>query len=309
MNSNIVKLPYSFISIIGDDAVKFLQGQCSVDLDSLSNENFTYGTLNTPKGRMYALFKVTLTDRGLLLCLHKSTADKALQTLSKYAVFFKCSLEKAEYYAYGCEAEHKSWLINISSQFASLINGELTTNKAGNDESVLLKLPGNQALFELWVNRDLPDTNNQVDTQNKWQAKETLCGIPQVFEETVEQFILQELNLQELGAVSFKKGCYTGQEIIARMKFLGKLKKRMYLLHATSELPLNTLPGSDVYVQTEPDENRKSGKLVRAHRLDEKNLVALAVLKKEHVTDSSSAIIDQQSQIKFSIQDIRYDDS
>ncbi|HBT58772.1 MAG TPA: folate-binding protein YgfZ, partial [Pseudomonas sp.] len=65
---------------------------------------------------------------------------------------------------------------------------------------------------------------------NQWQLQRIRSGVGQVSDETREHFIPQMLNLQQLGGVSFRKGCYTGQEIVARMQYLGKLKRRMYRL-------------------------------------------------------------------------------
>ena len=92
-----------------------------------------------------------------------------------------------------------------------------------------------------------------------WACMESIKGLPEIYPETSEAFILQYLNLHELGAVSFKKGCYTGQEIIARMKFLGKLKKRTYLLHSPDKT--NAQAGDTLYDQN----TKKCGEIVRTH--------------------------------------------
>ena len=304
MNQKLVKLPNSFISIIGQDSERFLQGQCSADLSELSTDQFTYGTLNTPKGRMYALFKVIRIENGLLLSLHESTADHALQTLQKYAVFFKCELSKATYYAYGGDLEQKAEFLNLCPIFEELFDPENSSSKKGDSNKSLLKLPGEQKLFELWSSEELSDA---AETENaNWLAREAIDGIPQIFSNTIEQFILQELNLQELGAVSFKKGCYTGQEIIARMKFLGKLKKRIFLLQSTSDADINFSPGEDVFIKSDEGDAKKAGKAVRIHRLNENTLIALAVLNKELLTEDNIAFISDKSEIEFSIQELSY---
>jgi folate-binding protein YgfZ len=152
----------------------------------------------------------------------------------------------------------------------------------------------------------MPNACSDTSYQEHWLANEVLEGIPQIYEQTSEQFILQELNLHELGAVSFKKGCYTGQEIIARMKFLGKLKKRMFLLKTSSNSDLALEPGQDVYIKTTADERKKAGKLVRCHRLDSESVVALAVLNKELVDQESSATVGDSAEQTFAITGLEY---
>ena len=73
-----------------------------------------------------------------------------------------------------------------------------------------------------------------ADPRNAWTLADIRAGLPTVFENTVEAFVPQMANLQLVGGVSFTKGCYTGQEIVARMQYLGKLKRRMYLAHVDS---------------------------------------------------------------------------
>ena len=92
MHSHLIKLPSQFISITGLDAEKFLQGQLTCDLSALTAQQVSYGTLNTPKGRMYALFKIIRIEDGFLMSLEPSTLEVTLKQLGKYKVFFKCEI-------------------------------------------------------------------------------------------------------------------------------------------------------------------------------------------------------------------------
>jgi folate-binding protein YgfZ len=304
MKHNFVQLPSKFISVIGEDAEKFLQGQCSADLSTLKNNEFRFGTLNTPKGRIYGLFKVIRVPNGFLLSLNESIAEQTLQTLKKYSVFFKCQLMIESYYSYGCQQSDADSLQEIDGNFKTFMEAESAENKTGKDGSYLLRIPGKHQLFELWQDTDLGINDKNAES---WLAKEALNGIPEIYEATQEQFILQELNLQKLGAVSFKKGCYTGQEIIARMKFLGKLKKNMFLLHADYNDAFTYVPGTEVYVETPDGIIKKAGKLVRAHANDNGKLVALAVLNKELLESDVTARIESFPDIDFTIEELEYD--
>lgn len=253
-----IQLPYQLVDICGADAEKFLQGQLSCDLSSLQHGNVTYATANTPKGRIYGLFKIARSETGFLIRISKACCEHFMRTISKYAVFFKCDIKVL----------HSSQVL------------------LGNDSYI--ETPAypwlNTQLKELWV-RSGPNHDTSPFALQVWEVLECLNGIPELFPETQEHFILQQLNLQNLGAVSFKKGCYTGQEIIARMKYLGKLKKKMYLL--TSDATSTILPGNTVLTE----ENGKYGEVVRAAQFDQGS-VALAVLDINKAESGLTAIID-----------------
>lgn len=83
-----------------------------------------------------------------------------------------------------------------------------------------------------------------------WKKRNIQAGIPAIYAATSEKFLPHEINLHQLNAISFNKGCYTGQEIIARMHYRGKLKKHMYHAHAVTALQLQ--PGADIFVEKKP---------------------------------------------------------
>ena len=300
MAYSLAPLDHRFISITGPDAIKFLQGQCSCDLLALDENRFSFGTLNTPKGRMYSLFKVIKTDQGLLLSLEQSLLESTLEKLRKYAVFFKCELmESTEYQAFG--------LIGLTP-------GTPVFSVSAEQGNYLLALSSSQHLHEVWLGKsksaqDLPALFPAILKEpclieeahvEPWYALETLCGIPALYAQTQDEFILQTLNLQQLGAVSFKKGCYTGQEIIARMKFLGKLKKKSYLLR--SEHSCTAEANSTVL----DEQGKKCGTLVRSHNSVATGSVALAILNIEEADNLTQVYLEGQTHIPFSISEPDY---
>jgi folate-binding protein YgfZ len=300
MPYSFAALNHRFISIAGTDAIKFLQGQCSCDLLTLQENQFTFGTLNTPKGRMYSLFKLIKTEQGLLLSLEESLLEATLEKLRKYAAFFKCELKEATHYkALG--------LFNARSSAENF-----TLEQSGN--SYALTLSRKQALHEIWLaDSDTPeqiaqrfpglgitaDSGTQASPEH-WYALETQLGIPALYKQTQEEFILQTLNLQLLGAVSFKKGCYTGQEIIARMKFLGKLKKKCYLLQADQRLIAE--PNQSVL----DTHGNKSGTVVRSHWSEQTGSVTLAVLNIEDAQDAASFYLEGHTETAFKLTEPDY---
>ena len=300
MTHVLTKLPYRFLSVKGIDAEKFLQGQCSCDLRELESDNFTLGTLNDPKGRMYGLFKIIRIKDGFLASFEQSTFDTALSKLNKYAVFFKCELLETNYSSFGSDSRE------IQGVFP---NFDSKATKIGDDHCLAIKLPGQHQLYEIWANSEASSfydpKHDNACVLNDWLACETLDGIPQLYEQTQGKFILQELNLQELGAVSFKKGCYTGQEIIARIKFLGKSKKRMFLLQGTTNsVSSGRQPSLGAAVHTAT--GQKIGKLIRFHSSQSAGLVALAVLNQDLIKDFEEVYIEDLEAELLKVQDINY---
>lgn len=280
----VIQLPYEFVSVQGDKALDALQGQISCDLKELKTGQISYGTANTPKGRMYALFRITPWKNGYLICLDKGMGELFEQTINKYLVFFRCTLTR--------ESDLESHLTGSSE---STLQGEVLT----------LATPS-QALKEVWcTHRTLPSEF----AEQVWGQWQSVLGIPMLTPSTSEHFILQHLNLQHLkledhAAVSFSKGCYTGQEIIARMKYLGKLKKKMYLIQA--QLPdLATLTaGSDLF----SSESKKVGEVVRWHS-DSEMAVGLATIdisaaEKEHRVFAEDS--NKQSSYELSVFKLKY---
>jgi len=284
-----IRLPYRFVSIQGDDAERFLQGQLSCDLSQLTESQACYGTANSPKGRMYGLLRIVRWKEGFLMRLHESTLDNFLQQLGKYKVFFKCQMQAENHLAYGyMEAPETS---------ASLPS-ETDAMTCDDHGTLFLRQADPTGRYECWSPAGLPDAVSDPASCEAWHIAECRQGIPELYAETVDHFILQHLNLQQLGAVSFKKGCYTGQEIIARMKFLGKLKKKMFLLYADADHALT--PGLSVY-----DENdKKCGEIVRGHRLENGESIALAVLDIRFDDTGGTVHTEQHPAVPFQVESL-----
>ncbi|MDX1451548.1 MAG: hypothetical protein R3183_03245 [Oleiphilaceae bacterium] len=252
-------LPYVHLRVVGPDASRFLQGQTSCDVEALGDQEVRFGTVNTPKGRMVALFRIQRWQDGFLLRLHESQLEGLMAHLNKYKVFFKCELEKApEIAAYGL----------VSDDFPDLEQDTWQDYAGGR----LQRLPTETPVLE-WLSETPPEQINN-EASPSWLMKACKAGLPELFAESSDTFILQYLNLHELGAVSFSKGCYTGQEIIARMKYLGKLKKRMFVFEGgfTLDTPAPT-PGSAIYF----DDGSKAGELVQIQGNNTLGWVAQAV--------------------------------
>ncbi len=219
------------LAVRGVDAGKFLQGQLTCNLDYLSDAKATLGARCTQKGRMQSSFRILLEGDGCLLAMASELIDAQLADLKKYAVFSKSKLtdESAAWVRFGVH--------NGDAALTSLGLDLPQDTDAVARSNELIAIRVSPARAEIWVRAEqATDLQSRLAGQlpegslNDWLLGQIEAGIGQVFGNTREEFIPQMINLQAVGGVSFKKGCYTGQEIVARMQYLGKLKRRLYRL-------------------------------------------------------------------------------
>ncbi len=264
------------LAVRGADAAKFLQGQLTCNLNYLSDARASLGARCTQKGRMQSSFRILLQGDGVLMAMASELLEPQLADLKKYAVFSKSKLtdESAAWVRFGLD-QGDAALIGLGVELPAE-----TDSVARNGQLIAIRVSPQRA--ELWVTADQADAIKGQLTAllaegdlNQWLLGQIRAGIGQVMAGTRELFIPQMLNLQAVGGVSFKKGCYTGQEIVARMQYLGKLKRRLYRLSlAADQLPE---PGVALYSATH---SSSIGEVVIAANT-ENNIELLAVLQAE----------------------------
>jgi folate-binding protein YgfZ len=270
------------LAVRGPDASKFLQGQLTCNLNYLSESQSSLGARCTQKGRMQSSFRIVLEGDGCLLAMATELLEPQLADLKKYAVFSKAKLSD----------ESALWARFGLSDADAVLAG-LGLEPAQEDGAVarhdgLIAIRVSAGRTELWVKADqAASLREKLSAQlpegdlNQWLLGQIRAGIGQVMPATRELFIPQMLNLQAIGGVSFKKGCYTGQEIVARMQYLGKLKRRLYRLALNAEaLPQ---PGTPLF---SPTHGSSIGEVVIAAHAGQ-NIELLAVLQAEAAEDGN----------------------
>jgi folate-binding protein YgfZ len=270
----------SLLAVRGVDASKFLQGQLTCNLNYLNEQTCSLGARCTAKGRMLSSFRIVPQGDGYLLAMASELLETQMAELQKFAVFSKVKLtdESALWTRFGLS--HADPLLNeIGLALPADAN-----SVARHGESMAIRRADGCA--ELWISTTQADEVRTLLAAklteaplNDWLLGQIRAGIGQVFGPTRELFIPQMINLQALGGVSFKKGCYTGQEIVARMQYLGKLKRRLYRL----SLPGSELPAiaSEVF---SPVHATAVGEVVLAATA-EGTVELLAVLQQDAVSD------------------------
>jgi tRNA-modifying protein YgfZ len=233
---NIIDLNqhYGIVKILGNDPAKFLQGQLTCDVTEVTEQNSVYGCYCNIKGRVELTFWVFKLGSNFYLRLPKILIKYAIKELSKYAIFSKIVVTESTlpFNHYG--------IIGSLSSFA------------GNGISFDYSKLGIKNLYEIFTNDDLKPTGNIQD----WQQQLIKHKIPEIYPETIGCFLPHNIGLCKLNAISFTKGCYRGQEIVARMEYLGNIKYQLQTI--TIQSNNNIKLGDDIY-----DENKKSiGKIV-----------------------------------------------
>ena len=210
---------FGFLKISGVDAVNFLQGYTTCDLAALTDDSAQLGAVCNIQGRMLASFIVIRQGQDLVLRMHKSLVPKTIAFLTKYIVFSKAELADISENLYCYGAPNAKSAASESPYPTMTDNGTITIN-LGNRE-------------EHWTAADKTIVTTGVI--ERWTDAELDAGIAWVDENSCEAYLPQTLNYHQLGGISFTKGCYLGQEIVARMQYRGKLKKSLHRIETGTQ--------------------------------------------------------------------------
>jgi len=279
---------YEFIRISGADSLSFLQGQISCDTDMLSAERSLNGALCNLKGRVIADFRLLQLGEDCLMQCAAGMAQPILDTLGKYAVFSKVELELLQ----GDAAPAALGLIDEAADQA-LAQLELTLPEAANgvcqaDSCSVIRQSGPVRRIEVWfyssAARDTFLSNCGIESSEDlapWQRAEVEAGMVHVTPALSEEYTPQLLNYDISGLIDFKKGCYTGQEIVARMYYRGTGKKRLYLASSNTKLGENSRVLTEG--EAEAEGSAAAGGEVLSYSNDESGALLLAILASDAV--------------------------
>ena len=245
VGSNII-VPLTHLGLLrasGADTADFLQGQTSNDVRLVDAAHHQLSSYCTPKGRMLALFTLFMRDDDHYLQLPQELLEAVQKRLTMFVMRSDVKLESV--------GDTLPSLGINGSQADALLSKALGScpSEAGQsltiDGITILRRPGTlprficlgetEKMITLWQSLA---ADAQPAGAAPWDLLEIRAGIPNINSASVEAFVPQMVNLQLVDGVNFKKGCYPGQEVVARMQYLGKLKRRMYRVHAdTAETP------------------------------------------------------------------------
>jgi folate-binding protein YgfZ len=235
----------------GEDANTFLQGQLTNDMRQLDEASSQLSAYCSPKGRVLALLRIFRRADSHYLCLPRALLEPTLKRLRMYVLRSQVTLDDASdrFIHIGlsgprAESELQPLLERVPARPGEVVSTTVLS---------VLRVPGPQPRFEIFGD-DLQammkvwmalDVRAAPVGALPWALLDVRAGVPAVYPETIEAFVPQMINLHALGGISFNKGCYTGQEVVARMHYLGTLKRRMF--RARIEENVAVKPGDPVH--------------------------------------------------------------
>ena len=250
----------AILKIDGNDAAKLLQGQVTCNINDITETQSSPGALCTPKGRAITTFLLTKTNDAFLMVLPRELLETVKKRLQMYILRSAVTLTDCseQLCLIGLlQANNPDNKLFSTSQQDSL---SITIDNAPNRQLIITEV--DQAIT-LWSDRVTHQGFIPAPSE-QWRYLDILAGLPWLTSETSEEFIPQMLNLDQLGGISYNKGCYTGQEIVARTHYLGKAKRALCL--AECDTNLIPLPNSAI-VNTDPSNTEQtSTKILLAMR-------------------------------------------
>lgn len=269
------------IAARGADAAAFLHAQLSNDVAGLGPEASRLAAYCDPKGRMLAVLRVFRRGEEFYLRLPRTLVEPTVERLSKFILRSRVTLTDAGETLVGIGVSGPRVSEHIAAALGAAPAAVDTVLQRG--AVTLIRVPGPRPRFEAYgptgEMRRFWDALNvhaaPVGTP-AWTLLEVLSGLPTVHPETAGRFVPQMANLQLVGGVSFRKGCYPGQEVVARMQYLGTLKRHMVLAHARTDTPPR--PGDPLYAP-ETDRGQDVGAVVDAAPAPDGGYLLLAVVR------------------------------
>ncbi|HEX3603241.1 MAG TPA: hypothetical protein VHU43_04060 [Steroidobacteraceae bacterium] len=252
----------------GADALGFLQGQISNDAQRLAENIPVFAAYSNPQGRVLALIYLLPHSSGVAAILPREVLQPTLERMRKYVLRAKVRIEDAGDSLvvagrFGAQPEPAPGFVERDG---------IGTAPVGRDQNRCWIIGAPGTIEAVAGTTDAPDAASSARFEQAWRLADIRAGLPQVYAATSEAFVAQMLNLDLLDGISFSKGCYTGQEIIARTQHLGRIKRRLHRLQ---------LPSAAWHIgQTVNLSDGRQGRLTEVSESDGR-VEALAVLNME----------------------------
>lgn len=263
----------SFLEINGEGAFDLLQGQITCDVNKVDSNNSCLGALCNAKGRIISSFILCLLEKGSYgLIGHHKTLKKTEEELQKYSPFYEVEInENLSFSFFGINKETFENTYN-----KKIVYPDNTIEIGG---STFISYLGKKFLLAFCDKEGLSEFENlfELDANRiDWKLDEILCQNVEISEENSGKYTPHELNYDVNNRIDFEKGCYTGQEVVARMHYRGKNLPRLNL----AETPdLNITENMTLTDQ----EDKKIGKLVKVVNLDKKSVCLVSAKEKNYV--------------------------
>jgi folate-binding protein YgfZ len=270
------------IKASGEDAQSFLHGQFTNDLNQVTPSTSQLSSYCNPKGRMLSIFRVFMQGNDYFLLIRRDVIEATLKKLTMFKLMAKVDLSDVsdELVLFGIAGHDADSILKENNLPVpndidqSIQHNDTTIIRIPSESSRILFISESENAIS--IQKSLSENTTQA-TSNIWELHDIQSGVAQITAETSEAFIPQMVNLELIGGVNFQKGCYPGQEIVARTHYLGKPNRRMYRINIDSTSPPQ--PGLNIF--SVKDGEQPVGKIVSAQSTGENTCEALAVLRTE----------------------------
>ena len=248
------------IRLTGIERVKYLQGQVTCDVQALSAGQHSLGAHCDAKGKVWCVFRLLVLDDALLLLTEQSLLPRTLTELKKYGVFAKVEIQDAS-------AEYQLIGVAGSGSDAWMQQHHGVSDTAPLTAGMAVRLDADRWLLlsQATLACELPE-----QPESDWWGLEMLAGLPHLNAEHQGEFIPQMLNLQALGGICFTKGCYMGQETVARAKYRGANHRGLFILQGRASQPLQVTDALEIALG---EQWKRSGQILDLWQRDEQVLL------------------------------------
>ncbi|USD65646.1 tRNA-modifying protein YgfZ [Vibrio sp. SCSIO 43136] len=280
---------WSLITVNGDDRKSYLQGQVTCDVVALNNDQTTFGAHCDAKGKVWNVFQLFHHQQGYALVQRQSATEVALRELKKYAVFSKVEIETSEQTLLGVFGEQGAqWLNQWFDTSVDVSHSEAGTAVKIADQRWLVA-----AASETSANALMQDAPELSDDK-LWDLLDIQTGRPRCEESLQTQHIPQAFNLQAIGGISFSKGCYTGQEMVARAKYRGMNKRAMFRVSGSFN---DQMPEQATLERAVGDNWRSAGDLMAQFAFSDQKACGLIILPNDIEPETQLRLAEQPDQI------------
>jgi folate-binding protein YgfZ len=276
---------FSTLVIAGGDAKEFMQGQFTNDTDRVDEDNSQLSAFCNNKGRMAANFRLFENQQNYFFSVKNSLVDHSIQHLQNYILRAQVAIQDVseQLIHLGISGSNAEKLL---SPFIEISNRDVD-GVSSNENYIIIRAADHHkntkpryevfCSFEhakkLW---EAVSTQAETVNSSSWDYLNIQAGLPFIDDKTSEEFVPQMVNMDLINGVSFTKGCFTGQEIIARMHYLGKLKKRCFKVHIASED--RPAAGNKLFAEN-ARAGQNTGMIIQAEKNPESGYDALAVIQ------------------------------
>lgn len=293
------------LRVSGEDAESFLQSQLTNDISKLDLNSSQLSAYCTAKGRMLALFLIFKRDDGFYLLADTQLVETVLKKLRMYVLRAKVVIDLlSDWAVIGISGDGA--FNNLKNSFATISQENNAVSSAIKSSAVCIggKKPRyivageTESGMQLW---DKLSGTCSLTGHHAWAWQDIQAGLPTISTETSEAFVPQMTNLELIDGVNFKKGCYPGQEIVARMQYLGKLKQRMFRLQSGESSPPHA--GDKIFSSSFP--NQAAGTIVSAEPGPNSGVDILAVVQIKAV-ESGDLHLENETGPELTVKELPY---